>query len=57
MIEIAVVWILKLKCAEADIVERLIIDAERLVGIFDELMHGKRRVVRLDDLKSAQMIE
>ena len=52
MIKIAVVWILQLKRAEANVVERLVVDAESLVGIFDELMNGERRVVRLDDLKN-----
>jgi hypothetical protein len=49
MIEISISRIGKLESAEADIVEGLIINAECLVGVLDELMHRKGGIVRLDD--------
>ena len=39
----------QLEGAEADVVERLVVDEERLVGVLDKLMHGEDAVVRLDD--------
>ena len=37
----------ELESAEADVVERLVINAESLVRVLDKLVHGERRVVRL----------
>jgi hypothetical protein len=37
----------QLERAEADVVERLVVDAVRLVGVLDELVHGESGVVRL----------
>ena len=34
--------------AEADVVKRFVVEHDALVGVFDELVHGKRGVVRLD---------
>ena len=34
--------------AEADVVKRFVVKHDALVGVFDELVHGKRGVVRLD---------
>ena len=39
----------ELERTEADVVERLVVNAERLVRVLDELMNGEGRVVRLDD--------
>mmetsp|Transcript_18074 Transcript_18074/g.56303 ORF Transcript_18074/g.56303 Transcript_18074/m.56303 type:complete len:279 (+) Transcript_18074:891-1727(+) len=39
----------QLERAEADVVQRLVIEQEALVRVLDELVHGERRVVRLDD--------
>ena len=37
----------ELESAEADVIERLVINAESLVRVLDKLVHGERRVVRL----------
>jgi len=39
----------ELERSEADVVERLVVDTEGRVRVLDELVHGKRGVVRLDD--------
>mmetsp|Transcript_23377 Transcript_23377/g.25913 ORF Transcript_23377/g.25913 Transcript_23377/m.25913 type:complete len:314 (-) Transcript_23377:12-953(-) len=39
----------ELEGAEADVVQGLVVDAHRLVGVLDELVDGERGVVRLDD--------
>jgi len=39
----------ELQGAEANLIQRLVIDAEGLVGVLDELMHGEGGVIRLDD--------
>lgn len=49
MVEITVSRWAELECSEANIVQSLVIDAESLVGIFNELMHRQRRVVGFDD--------
>ena len=49
MIEIAVGGGGEFEGTEADIVESLVIDAVRLVGVLDELMDGQGSVVRLHD--------
>ena len=38
----------KLKRSEADVVQRLVVEREALIGVFDQLVHGQRGVVRLD---------
>jgi hypothetical protein len=48
MIEVAVGGRGQLECPEADVVESLVVNAERLVRVLDQLMHGEGRVVRLD---------
>jgi hypothetical protein len=35
MVEIAVAWRLELECAEADIVESLVVDAKHLIGVLN----------------------
>jgi hypothetical protein len=47
MVQIAVSWCRKLESPEADIVEGLIVNAESLVGVLDELMNGECRIVGL----------
>ena len=49
MVKIAVGGRSKLECTETDIVQRLVVDAERLVGVLDKLMHRQCGVVRLDN--------
>ena len=39
----------QLQCAEADVVEGLIVEHDTLVSVLDQLMEGKGRVVRLND--------
>ena len=51
MIEVAVGWRREFECAEADVIERLVVDAKCFVCILDKLMHRERRVVRLNNLK------
>jgi len=35
--------------AEANIIERLVVDAVRFVGVLNELVDGQRAIVGLDD--------
>lgn len=49
MVQVAVRRRGKLQRAEADIVERFVIDAKGLVGVLDELMHRESGIVGLDD--------
>ena len=47
VVEIAVCRCRELERAEADIVKRLVIDAECLIRVLNELMYGESSVVRL----------
>jgi len=47
MVEVAVGRSGQLESAEADVIESLVVNAERLVGVLDELVNGQSRVVRL----------
>ena len=49
MIQIAISGGRKLESAEADFIESLVIDAERLIRVFDQLVDRECRIVRLDD--------
>lgn len=49
MVQIAIGRRSELQRAETDIVERFVIDAERFVGVFHQLMNGQGGIVRLDD--------
>lgn len=49
MVQVAVGWVCQLQCAEANVVERLIVDAVSLVSILDQLMDRKSRIVRFND--------
>ena len=49
MVEITVGWGGELEGSETDIVQSLVIDAHNLIGVLDELMHGKGGVVWLNN--------
>ena len=49
MVEIAISGRGEFERAEADVIQRLIINAERLVSVLHQLMHRQRRIVWLDD--------
>lgn len=49
VVEVFVRRIGQLERAEADVVQGFVVNAVRLVGVLDELVHRQRRVVRLDD--------
>jgi len=49
MVEITIGRGGELESSEADIVKSLVINAHNLIGVFDELMHGKGGVVGLND--------
>ena len=49
MIEISVGGGSELQGPEADVVQGLVVDAEGLVGVLDQLMDRQGGVVRLDD--------
>ena len=47
MVQVSVCGVGELESAEADVVQSLIVNAERLVSVLNELMHGEGGVVRL----------
>lgn len=49
VVQIAVLGRVELERAEADVVQRFVVDAECLVGVLYELVHGESGVVRLDN--------
>jgi len=49
MIQVAVRRSGEFQRPETDVVQSLVVDAESLVGVLDELVNGKSCVVRLDD--------
>jgi hypothetical protein len=49
MVQISVGGGGELESPEADIVESLIVNDHALVGVFNQLMHGQRGVVGLND--------
>ena len=49
MVEVAIGGVRQLQGAEADVVQRLVVDAEGLVGVLDQLVDGEGGVVGLDD--------
>ena len=49
MVEVAIGGGGQLQGAEADVVQRLVVDAEVLVGVLDQLVDGEGGVVRLHD--------
>lgn len=51
MVEIAVCGCREFEGAEANVVERLVIDTESLVRVLDKLMDGECGIVRLDHIQ------
>ena len=49
MVEVSVGRGAELERPEADVVECLVVDAERLVRVLHELVHGQGGVIRLHD--------
>ena len=49
MIKIAIRRVVELESAHANIIQRLVVDAEGLVGVLDELVHRQSSVVWLDN--------
>ena len=47
VVQVAVGWCRELQCPEANIVQRFVVDTEGLVGVLNELVNRKGRVVRL----------
>ena len=52
VVEITVCWRGELKRPEADIVERLVIDTEGLVGVLNKLVNRQSGIVRLKRKRS-----
>ena len=48
VVEVAVGGGGELQCAEADVVESLVVDTEGLVGVLDQLVNGEGGVVGLE---------
>ena len=49
MIEITIVWIGQLQRVETDIVECFVVDTERFVRVFNQLMDRKSCIIRFND--------
>lgn len=49
MIQIAISGRRELQRAEADVIKRLVVNAERLIRVLHQLVYGERRIVRLHD--------
>jgi hypothetical protein len=49
MVQVTVLWCAQLEGSEADVVESFVVNAERLVGVLDQLMNRESGIVRLDD--------
>lgn len=49
VVEVTVSWGSKLEGSETDVVESLVVDAEGLVRVLDQLVNRKGSVVRLDN--------
>jgi hypothetical protein len=49
VVEVTVRWVGQLESTHADVVESLVINAEGLVGVLDQLMNGKSGVVWFDN--------
>ena len=48
MVEIAICRRREFQCPEANVIQGLVVNAEGLVRVFDELMDGESRIVRLE---------
>jgi hypothetical protein len=49
VVQVTVAWAGELESAHADVVKRLIVDTEGLIGVLNELMDGEGGIVGLDD--------
>jgi len=49
VVEIAISWSGQLECTEADVIQSLVVDAERLVRVFNKLVYGQSCIVWLHD--------
>ena len=49
MVEVTVGWGRQLEGTEADVVQSLVVDTVRLIGVFDELVNWECGVVWLDN--------
>ena len=47
MVKIAKGWLSELQCAEADVIEGLVVKDDSLVGVLDQLVEGEGGIVRL----------
>ena len=56
MVQVAISWGGELECPEADVVKRLVINAESLVRVLDQLMNGQSGVVGLDVARSGYIV-
>ena len=57
MVKVAVCRGAKLQCAEANIVQRLVVNAERFVGVLDKLVHRQGRIVGLKRRVASNTVE
>ena len=55
MVEITVRRRRQLECPETDVVQSFVVNAECLVGVLDQLVHGQRCVVRLESRESTHL--
>jgi hypothetical protein len=51
VVEVSIRWCCQFEGPEADIVKGFVIDAESLVGVLDELVHGECGIVGLQILR------
>ncbi|GMR35947.1 hypothetical protein PMAYCL1PPCAC_06142, partial [Pristionchus mayeri] len=49
VVQVSIVGVGQLECTEANLVKGLVVDAEGLVGVLDELVDRERRIVGLDN--------
>merc|ERR1719222_1671600 len=47
VVQISVSWVGQLQCAEADVVESLVINAEGFISVLNKLVHGECGIVGL----------
>ena len=47
MVQIPKRWLSELQCAEADVIECLVVEDDCLVGVLDQLVEGEGGIVRL----------
>jgi hypothetical protein len=57
VVKIAVCWCRQFECPEADIIKGLVINAERFIGIFNQLVNRKGGIVGLERYKNQQRFQ